>query len=104
MRNVCCCLLLSAAAAAGCVHLPFGAPPHKLPEPEAKRPPAGPVTAEQITEANAHEKAQELRNELDRELRGERDGKDQEKDKLKEREKKPEADSSTGKVGKLRKK
>ena len=65
MRIAWCLLLLALGAGAGCVDLPVllekpksvGQPPQ----------PAGPVSADQVTEANASEKAEALRRELDRE-------------------------------------
>jgi hypothetical protein len=67
MRKAWCCLVL--AWSAGCVELPLlkdGAKPD-LPPPAASKPARPPVTAQQVTEANAYQKAAALREELDRE-------------------------------------
>jgi hypothetical protein len=67
MKTACCFLLLGFAAA-GCVELPLL--PNEKPKPSAQAAhPAGPMTADQVTEANAHEKAEALRQELDRDIR-----------------------------------
>lgn len=65
-----------AGGIAGCVSLPTLRPEPKAPPapvvPVVKSVrPVPPVTAEQITEANAREKANALRKELDREASGE---------------------------------
>jgi hypothetical protein len=74
MKTAWCAIVLAAWASAGCVTLPVLWTPPK-PEPAAPvAPPAKPkppVTAEQITEENAHEKAKALLEELNREGAGE---------------------------------
>jgi hypothetical protein len=61
------CLVLALVAATGCVELPrlWDNPKAKSAAP-AKAAPAGPLSADQVNEANAHEKADVLRQELDR--------------------------------------
>lgn len=69
MKIAWCCLML---ALAGCVEFP-------LIQDDAKKAPAATIlskpapvlTADQVTEINAHEKAKALRNELDQEAREE---------------------------------
>jgi hypothetical protein len=56
-------------AGTGCVHLPtlWDADKPEPPVPAAPPPkPAAPVTAEDVTEANAHQKAKALLEEMDR--------------------------------------
>jgi hypothetical protein len=72
MRTAWCCLLLSVGASAGCWEWgPYGCKPAAAPPPPpavAAKPAAlPPVTAEQVTPVNAHQKAEELRAELERE-------------------------------------
>jgi hypothetical protein len=60
-------LLVLAVGAAGCVELPLLHDGAKAPAANAKpAPPAGPVTADQIQEANAYEVADALCRELER--------------------------------------
>ena len=67
MKTAWCCLLLALTGAGGCVELPqlWDNPKAKPPAAPKAAPPA-PVSAEQVTEANAHEKAAALRQELER--------------------------------------
>jgi hypothetical protein len=69
MKTVWFSAILAVWAGAGCVTLPvLWAPPKPEPTPAAQPArPKPPVTAEQITEDNAHEKAKALLEELDRE-------------------------------------
>ena len=71
MRTRWCASVLLAGALAGCVSLPTNSKESDV-SAAAKvssksRPPVRPVTADQITEANASQKAEELRQELNRE-------------------------------------
>lgn len=70
MKTACCSLWLALWAGAGCVILPANwekQPPPSAPAPAEPSRPRPPVTADDITESNAHEKAEALRQELDRE-------------------------------------
>ena len=64
MKTAWCCLLLALTAASGCVELPQLWDNPKAKPPTAAK--AAPVSAEQVTETNAHEKAEALRQELER--------------------------------------
>jgi hypothetical protein len=74
MKKGLCWLLLSLGAGGGCLELPGSWPGSKPepPQPAAAKPapPPEPVTPDQVTEANAHEKAEALKGELDRETQG----------------------------------
>lgn len=63
-------LLATMWAGAGCLNLPLFSPPPKPVEVAPASPPprpTTPVTADQVTETNAREKAQALKAELERE-------------------------------------
>ncbi len=64
MKIAWCCLLLAMAAGAGCVEFPLLKESAKAPAATRKEP--APVTADQVNEGNAYEKAEALRKELDR--------------------------------------
>jgi hypothetical protein len=67
MKTACCSLLLAVWASAGCMTLPVLWTPPPKPEPAPVAPPPKPkvpVTAEQITDENAHQKAKALLEEL----------------------------------------
>jgi hypothetical protein len=69
MKTAWCCLLLALTAAGGCVELPqLWDNPKAKPPGAAKAGPPAPVTAEQVTESNAQEKAEALRQELERDV------------------------------------
>jgi hypothetical protein len=62
-------LLLAVAAGAGCVNMPFAWPGAKsaaVAAPARAKGPPTPVSADEVTAANAHAKAQALREELER--------------------------------------
>jgi hypothetical protein len=59
------CVLLALASGAGCVQLPPLSDTRTAPPASIR--PVSPVTADQVTETNAREKAAALRQELDRE-------------------------------------
>jgi hypothetical protein len=69
MKGIGCSLLLAVVACAGCVNAPFGWPGAKsapAPVPARAKGPPPPVSADDVTPANAHEKAQVLHEELER--------------------------------------
>jgi hypothetical protein len=77
MKTLCRCLLLSALAGAGCLPLPLRHPDVASapvpPAADAAPPsPAPPVSADQVDETNAHEKARALQEEMLRESRDEK--------------------------------
>jgi hypothetical protein len=63
-------LVLAAAAGAGCIHTPLHSdtakPPAKSATEAGRAPAPAAVTADQIDETNAHQKAQALADEMDR--------------------------------------
>ncbi len=67
--GICCLMLVS-----GCVILPTDWPGVKneapMAGPSRKASPAPPVTADQVTETNAHDKAKALQEEMEKEARG----------------------------------
>lgn len=64
MKIAWCCLLLAMTAGAGCVEFPLLKESAKAPPAATRKEPA-PVTADQVNEGNAYEKAEALRKELD---------------------------------------
>ncbi len=74
MRSAWCGLLLALGMAAGCIEFPLLTEGAKGPPADTRQAPA-PVTADQVNEANAYEKAAALQKELDRAARQEPAGK-----------------------------
>jgi hypothetical protein len=69
MKGIGWSLLLALVACAGCVNAPFSWPGTKsgpAPAPARAKGPPPPVAPDDVTAANAHEKAQALREELER--------------------------------------
>jgi hypothetical protein len=65
MRIAWCCLLLVMGAVAGCVEFPLLKDGAKAPAANTRKEPVT-VTADQVTDSNAYEKADALQRELDR--------------------------------------
>jgi hypothetical protein len=72
MKRALICLLMASWAAAGCESLPrLWEEPKPKPAPAATSRPKPALTAEQVTENNAHDAAESLMHEIDRDANGE---------------------------------
>lgn len=71
MRIAWCCLLLAVGALAGCVEFPLLKEGARVPPADTRKEPPAPVTADQVNDHNAYEKAEALRKELDHEAQQE---------------------------------